>query len=209
MRKTAEDRQERFCKEYIKDHNATKAAIRAGYSKKTAKQQGSRLLSRVDIEQRIKKLEERISNTILEKVVIDRSWVLEKYRQFVEFDPRKMFDADGKILPVPELDDETALAITSFDMDCEVAFDKSEGDKKSDPVIHEYVKKVKAADKKGALDSIAKILGLFIEKHEHTGKDGKPIETKDVSDLETARRVAFLLEKGKRELEQEKPNESV
>lgn len=42
-------RQERFAAEYIKDLNATQAAIRAGYSKKTAKQQGSRLLTNVDV----------------------------------------------------------------------------------------------------------------------------------------------------------------
>ena len=38
-----------FVAEYLKDRNATQAAIRAGYSEATAKQQGSRLLTRVDI----------------------------------------------------------------------------------------------------------------------------------------------------------------
>lgn len=40
-----------FVAEYQKDHNATQAAIRAGYSASTAKQQGSRLLTRVDVRQ--------------------------------------------------------------------------------------------------------------------------------------------------------------
>lgn len=40
---------ERFVREYLVDLNATKAAIRAGYSEKTAKQQGSRLLTNADI----------------------------------------------------------------------------------------------------------------------------------------------------------------
>ena len=43
------DKQQRFIEEYPKDSNATQAAIRAGYSNKTARQQGSRLLTRVDI----------------------------------------------------------------------------------------------------------------------------------------------------------------
>lgn len=42
---------------------------------------------------------------------------------------------------------------------------------------------------------IARDLGLA-DKTEHTGKDGGPIETKDVSDKELARQVAYMLAKG-------------
>lgn len=50
------DKQERFCIEYLIDLNATKAAIRAGYSEKTARQIGERLLSNVDISARVSEL---------------------------------------------------------------------------------------------------------------------------------------------------------
>ena len=43
-------KQARFVEEYLIDLNATQAAIRAGYSKKTAKQQGQRLLTNVDVQ---------------------------------------------------------------------------------------------------------------------------------------------------------------
>jgi phage terminase small subunit len=43
------DRQQLFVHEYLVDRNATQAAIRAGYSEKTAKQIGSRLLTNVDV----------------------------------------------------------------------------------------------------------------------------------------------------------------
>lgn len=49
-------RHEKFCHEYIKDMNATQAAIRTGYSKKTAKMQGSRLMTNDDIKLRIAEL---------------------------------------------------------------------------------------------------------------------------------------------------------
>ncbi len=42
-------KQKRFCDEYLIDYNATQAAIRAGYSPKTAKQIGQRMLTFVDI----------------------------------------------------------------------------------------------------------------------------------------------------------------
>lgn len=38
-------KQQRFVQEYLQDHNGTQAAIRAGYSESTARQQGSRLLT--------------------------------------------------------------------------------------------------------------------------------------------------------------------
>lgn len=44
-----DERRRIFVAEYLKDLNATRAAIEAGYSAKTARQAGSRLLSRVDV----------------------------------------------------------------------------------------------------------------------------------------------------------------
>ena len=46
-------RHQRFVTEYLIDLNATQAAIRAGYSPKTAQQQGSRLLTNVVVKQAI------------------------------------------------------------------------------------------------------------------------------------------------------------
>ena len=46
-------KQELFVDEYLIDLNATQAAIRAGYSPKTAEQQGSRLLSNVKVKGRV------------------------------------------------------------------------------------------------------------------------------------------------------------
>ena len=46
-------RQSLFVEEYLKDLNATQAAIRAGYSAKTAESQGSRLLTNVKIKKAI------------------------------------------------------------------------------------------------------------------------------------------------------------
>ena len=55
-------RQERFCQEYAKTGNATLSAINAGYSEKTANEQGSRLLANVKIQQRIRELQGEIKN---------------------------------------------------------------------------------------------------------------------------------------------------
>ena len=56
------NRQQLFCEEYLKDLNATKAAIRAGYSEKTAYSQGQRLLKNVEIENRLQEIREKIQD---------------------------------------------------------------------------------------------------------------------------------------------------
>lgn len=48
-----------FIREYLIDLNATQAAIRAGYSKKTARSQGQRLLTNADIQTKIQKAQEK------------------------------------------------------------------------------------------------------------------------------------------------------
>lgn len=53
-------RQKAFISEYIKDKNATQAAIRAGYSEKTAYSQGQRLLKKAEIKSAIDSLFEKI-----------------------------------------------------------------------------------------------------------------------------------------------------
>lgn len=71
--------------------------------------------------------------------------------------------------------------------------DFSEVIRAADEVIYSQKFSGAAADLLNA-NIIARDLGLS-DKQEHTGKDGGPIETKDTSDLEVARRVAFLLSK--------------
>ena len=65
---------QRFVDEYLKDSNATQAAIRAGYSKKTAKSIGQRLLTFVDVKKSIKKAQQSLS----ERTEITQEKVIEK-----------------------------------------------------------------------------------------------------------------------------------
>ena len=67
------EKQKRFCDEYLIDPNATQAAIKAGYSKKTAKEQGSRLLTNVNIKAYIG---ERLE-TMKSKKIADAEEVIE------------------------------------------------------------------------------------------------------------------------------------
>ena len=69
-----EEKQKMFCKEYLVDFNGTQAAIRAGYSKKTANEQASRLLRKVKVRTYLQQLIEnrnKRTNITQDDVVAD------------------------------------------------------------------------------------------------------------------------------------------
>ena len=73
-------KQYRFCQEYIIDLNATQAAIRAGYSKKAAKEQGSRLLANVHVSKRVEELQRDVAKCL----GIDARYVLDNLKEVVD-----------------------------------------------------------------------------------------------------------------------------
>lgn len=154
------EKQLRFCEEYIIDLNATQAAIRAGYSKKTAYSQGQRLLKHDEIQKRIQEIKEERGK----RCEITQDRVLLEYARLAFFDPRKLFDDEGNPKDVSDLDDDTAAALAGLDVVKEV--DKESG-------VTSYTKKYRITNKLGALDSLAKHLGLLDSKRDQvrTGED--------------------------------------
>lgn len=57
-------KQTRFCQEYLIDHCGTQAAIRAGYSAKTANEQASQLLAKLHIQEYIAAREKKIADKL-------------------------------------------------------------------------------------------------------------------------------------------------
>lgn len=158
--------------EYLVDLNQTQAAIRAGYAPGSAKAKACDLMKNPRIKAEIDKaMQARVERT---EITADR--VLREYARLGFYDPRKLFNADGSPKGIHELDDDTAAAICGLDV-----MEIYEGHGK-DRTFVGYLKKYKLPDKKGNLDSIAKHIGMNPpERHEHTGKDGKPIEHRVVS----------------------------
>ena len=105
-------RNQQFIDEYVIDSNGAQAAIRAGYSVKTARAIAHRLLTNVDvvaaINEKKKALASRLDITA-ERVLMERS-------RLAFFDPRKLFNADGSPKGIGELDDDAAAAIASLDV---------------------------------------------------------------------------------------------
>lgn len=171
------DKQTAFVAEYLKDKNATQAAIRAGYSEGTAYSQGQRLLKHVEVSAAI----DAGLKELADKAGVSAERVIQELSRIAFSDLRRIQDEDGKIKAPKDWDDDTAAAISSL----EVASIAGEV---------EAVHKIKVWDKNSALEKLCKHLDLYAaQKHELAGKDGDPLPT---NDLEVARRIAFALTQG-------------
>lgn len=174
-------KQQRFVDEYLIDLNATQAAIRAGYSKKTAAQIGDENLRKPEISAAVQRAQAERS----ERTQITQDAVLKELARIGFSDIRKVAqwgatvlrvveDKQGqdtgrtapyhgvRLVDVSEIDDDTAAAIA------EVSHGKDG-------------LKVKLHDKKGALVDLGRHLGMFKDRVEHTGKNGGPIEVAALS----------------------------
>lgn len=80
-------KQRKFVEEYVKDFNATQAAIRSGYSEKGAEVQGNRLLSNANIKAEIK----RIGQLATKKTEVTIEYVIDNLKEIVR---RGMEDDD-------------------------------------------------------------------------------------------------------------------
>ena len=91
-------KQARFVQEYLMDLNATQAAVRAGYSAKTAEQQGPRLLGNVGVAAAISEAQEARSK----RTEINADWVLNRLADEATADLADVLNDDGALKPVTE-----------------------------------------------------------------------------------------------------------
>lgn len=141
-----------FVREYLVDLNATQAAIRAGYSKKTAASQAERLLRNVEIASAVQAHMDKRAGAI----EISATRVLQEIAKLAFFDPRKLLNSDGSPKPIQELDDETAMAVAGIDIVT----------KGNDDLGYADILKIKLADKSKNLELLGRHLKLFTDKVE-------------------------------------------
>ncbi len=164
------DKQKRFADEYLIDLNATQAAIRAGYSAKTANEQGSQLLSITKVQEYIAERKFRLNQQLENKFLISKERVLQEYAYPGFSDLRGFFNPDGSVKAITELSDEQAACLASIEV--HEQFTHVDGKKVPSGVI----KKIKVWDKLRALDSIVKVMGYNAPiKQDHT-TNGQPLE---------------------------------
>jgi phage terminase small subunit len=154
------DKQKRFVAEYLIDLNATQAAIRAGYSEKTAAVIGHENLIKPKIATAIQAAMEKRAK----RLEITADSVLQEIAKIAFMDPRKFFNSDGSTKQVTELDDDTAMGLAGMEV---IELFEGQGEQKH---VYGLLKKFRLADKGLNLERLGKHLKLFTDKAEITGQ---------------------------------------
>ena len=149
------DKQEMFCKEYLIDLNATQAAIRVGYSVKTAEAQSSRLLTNVNIQERITELKESRSN----RIEMSSDGVLKELKNWVEGDYTELMLLTAK--EIKELAPEIRRLITGFKRTTRRIPGTDE---------EEIQIEIKFIDKIKAMEMISKHIGFYEKDNSQSNK---------------------------------------
>lgn len=185
-------KQQRFVDEYLVDLNATQAAIRAGYSEKTARVIASENLLKPDIVVAVQAAQEARAK----RTQVDADWLLNRLHGELEADLAELYAENGDLKPIHQWPKVFRKGLVAG-IETEQTFETVDGKKVPAGVIH----KVKLIDRSRQEQMIGKhvTVGAFVERHEHTGKDGGPIQTEEISETERARRIAFVLSKATRE----------
>ncbi|KRB51795.1 hypothetical protein ASE04_09700 [Rhizobium sp. Root708] len=179
----------RFVQEYLLDLNATQAAVRAGYSAKTAHSQGQRLLKHVEVQAAIADAQYKRAK----KTETDAAFVLKRLAEEVSADVADLYDDEGRMLPIKQWP-----LIWRQGLIAGIDIAEETGDDGKTKVT---VRKVRMSDRIKRLELLGKHISVnaFRDQVGHGDPDGNPLPAPVVDELsknDIARRVAFLLAQG-------------
>ncbi|HAN5210270.1 terminase small subunit [Escherichia coli] len=160
------DKQEMFCREYLIDLNATQAAIRAGYSAKTANRTASENMSKPDIQFRISELKAQRNDS----VGINAEYVLNRLIEIDQMDVLDILLQNGELKPIKDWPKVWRTTLSGMDVVEMVSADSAA-----------LLKKIKWPDKVKNLELLGRHVSVqaFKDnvKNEVTGADGGPVRT--------------------------------
>lgn len=147
--------QQRFIDEFLVDLNGTQAARRAGYSEKGAEAQACALLRNPRVSAVIAVRRAKTADKL--EVTVER--IIAEYAKlgFANMADYITGEGSARSVDLSKLTRDQAAAIQEITVDTIAG---AEGD----PVVTRT--KLKLADKRGSLDSLAKHLGMFVERHQ-------------------------------------------
>lgn len=141
------ERQRAFCREYLVDRNASQAAIRAGYSRRTAGGQAHDLLKKPEIAAAV----DAGLAAIARRVDVTAEDVVRRMATLAFGDIGDLFGPDGRLLSIHEMPAAARATLAGFQVE-------RRRDNPDDPVD---VVKIKRVDQLRALEMLARHLGLF------------------------------------------------
>lgn len=160
-------KQKAFCREYVFDWNAARAARATGYSEKTAKEIGCNLLTKVNIQAYIEECKQKTE----ELAGVSKLRAIKELSKFAFTNFEDIHDTWFERKDFDELSSEVKACIQEIDTK---VLQKNIGSKEEPEIIDvEYVK-IKLVDKRGAIQDLSKMLGWNQpDKIDHTSQGDK------------------------------------
>lgn len=169
-------RHEKFAQAIAKGKTITEAYAEAGY--KGNRKAASNLWTNVDIRNRVDEITGKVNERVIDKLAITKERVAAELAKIAFLDIREAvrwgrspIDTESEnaspnglgiypveLVPSDMISDEAAAAV-------------------SEVSLTQTGAKIKMHDKRAALMDLAKLMGFIVEKQEHTGPDGGPIQT--------------------------------
>ena len=177
-------KQKFFIAEYQKDWNARQAAIRAGFSSKTAKEKGYELIHKNSLVKEA--LDQAISDNLM-KIGVRAERALTEIARVAFSDLRKLYNEDGSLMLPHEWPEEAAGAVAGVEV-----VEEFEG-KGTDRKLVGYTKKVRTYDKVRALELLSKHLGI-IGNGKHRDEDGDEGIERVLTPVELSAKMFYYLE---------------
>lgn len=146
------DKQQRFVEEYLLDLNATQAAIRAGYSEKTASRIGSENVSKPEIASAIAEAQQKRS----ERTQIDADWLLKRLADESTADLADLYTENGALKAIHEWPEIWRMGLVAG---IETVSEKVGIDEDGEPEFAK-VHKVKLSDRVKRLELLGKHVGV-------------------------------------------------
>lgn len=147
---SADDRRQAFAEAFLSNGgNAKQACIEAGFSPNSAERQGARMTR----DAKVRAILDKRRTEIAQSIELSTSEIMAGMARALRFDPRKLYKKDGSLIPIHELDDETALCLTGIET---VIVKGTEG---SETPL--FVKKLKWESKATARDQALKVFGMY------------------------------------------------
>ena len=159
------EKQKSFIHEYIIDKNATQSAIRAGYSKRTANEQGARLLAKVSI----RKVIDKLIKDQEERTLMTADQIIIELKKIAFLDIRGAFTDQGMLKDLQDIPEDVAHAMAGIEV--MELYDGRGNDREKIG----YTKKIKLCSKVHALELLGKHLKMFTDRVELSGNEDDPL----------------------------------
>lgn len=172
-------KQQKFCDEYLVDLNATQAAIRAGYSKKTANEIGAQNLAKVSIQEYLTAARQRMQ----ERTEITADMVVKELARIGFHNVKDFVNGGNSVLELKFIDEDKTAAVSAVKNTVKSTYNTATRETTTDTITE-----IKFHDKVSALEKLGRHLGIF-EKDNGQRKleiSGVLVTTQEAKDISAA-----------------------